>query len=434
MNRRLALFLTLAVSTGAAGQTTPISPRATGMVDAGGSILRGPAGAIYNPGNLGLPGNPKFSLEIPAVGVSYGSAPISLKEIKNYENEIIPDDVKSEWLDRIRSEGGYQLAVEGVARGIGVSFGRFAFNILGAGVGRGNIPPDAAELLLFGNAGEDGDPSDLTFDNGRASGFALSYVMASYGRVVMRKEQGGSTRLLSIGASAKYAMGHAYANMWQVDGTVSGDPLESDITFPVVSITPDGGFKVADGFGLDVGAAYQQGRLTLGFSVTDLVNTLTWDPDKAFVRDGSAVVNDDSSAANFAKRPLDDPSVDPEIRDRAIEELKNAELDPVLRASAAYRFRDNLTLVGEFLHRTGDRVIQPDAKTSVGVGAEYRPIQMLPVRAGFALITGGARWSLGAGIEFWGMRLDLAFGQRYSNDIGDTRQLAAGLTIGGIGP
>ncbi len=434
MTGRLFLALMLTAATSGVAQTVPVSGRGAGMVDAASSLLRGPASAIYNPANMGLPGTPKFSLEIPAVGVSYGSAPISLKEIKNYEGELIPDDVKSEWLDRIRDEGGYQLAVEAVARGVGVSYGPFALNILGAGVGRANLPPDAAELLLFGNAGEDGDPSDLVFDNGRASGFGLSYAMLSYGHVVMRKEEAGKTKLLSIGASAKYVMGHAYMNMWEVEGVINEDPLEADIVFPLVTITPDDGFKVTDGFGLDLGVAYQQGKLTVGVGVTDVINTLVWDPDKASVRDGSAVVNDDSSAANFDKKSLDDPTVDPEIRDRAIQELKNAELDPVLQASAAYRFRDDLTFVGQFVHRTGNRVIQTDARTSLGVGAEYRPLPILPVRAGFAVITGGVRWSIGAGIEFWGMRLDLAYGRRYSNDIGDTVQLAGGLTIGGIGP
>ena len=69
---------------------------------------------------------------------------------------------------------------------------------------------------------------------------------------------------------------------------------------------------------------------------------------------------------------------------------------PMVAVGAAYDALEDLTLTGEFRRRFGDGLaVGPE--THLGVGVEYRPSPVIPIRAGIAAITGG--FQFGAGLE-----------------------------------
>jgi hypothetical protein len=76
----------------------------------------------------------------------------------------------------------------------------------------------------------------------------------------------------------------------------------------------------------------------------------------------------------------------------------------VVSAGAAFRSSPRLLLSADARTATGDG-LRTEARTQVGVGAEFRPVRALPLRAGVAAVTGGYKLSGGVGIELGPLRL-----------------------------
>src|SRR5688572_25936055 len=96
----------LAASAPVRAQLPSASAAALGMGDNYMTSARGFNAVAWNPANLGLVGNPKFSIAILPIKSSYGLRPITLGDVKGYESEIIPGPVKETWLKEIEGEGG----------------------------------------------------------------------------------------------------------------------------------------------------------------------------------------------------------------------------------------------------------------------------------------------------------------------------------------
>ncbi len=396
-------------------QQTAGSARARGMADAFGATARGAEAVTYNPANLGLRSNPKFSLTLPAAVIGYGTAPIPLADIDRYGGRVVPDQVKAAWLAAIPEGGAFHGTVNANLTGLGVSTGRVGFAVGGIGHASMVLPRSAAELLLYGNADLDG-----SFTGGSGRYFATSFVAMGAGFPLAQLAEG----TLAVGGSIKYIQGHAFGSIWNLAGSVSSGDATTDIRFPAVTV--GGGNR---GIGADIGIAWEADRLSLGISVSDLVNTLTWSSADARVRDGRALVSVDTVRMDFDDRALDDPALPATLALDARNRLDAARVSPSVRVSGTYR-EARLVLAADLLHHGGDQAtLRLSRGTEFSLGGEYLPLSFLRLRAGAGVGAGGGRWTVGSGILLNAIALEAAYGRHRLE--GETLSLLSlGLTIG----
>jgi hypothetical protein len=73
---------------------------------------------------------------------------------------------------------------------------------------------------------------------------------------------------------------------------------------------------------------------------------------------------------------------------------------PAFTVGAAYRATGKLTLMADARRDTGDDLVSVE-KSHLGVGVEFRPIGMLPLRGGISRVSGGrTQFSAGLGLVF----------------------------------
>jgi hypothetical protein len=402
--RRLLLLSALLAATPAAAQMVTPNARAAGMGFAYGAVARGFSAGFYNPANLGQSGNPGFTLGLPMITVDYGSEPIPFQEFKDHEGEFIDDETKSDWLDRIGPDGA--LTIRGTADigEIGVSIGPIAVTVGTVGSTRADLPHDAVELLLFGNAGEDGSGTDtLEFTDGTMSSWAASRVGLSIGLPIGHR--------LSIGVTGKYLAGHGLAA--GRDGTAQLTPDSGYVRFPVIVLVDEDNPVQSDGFGVDVGMGWRSmdDRLRLGVVAYDVYNNFKWDATKGRATTGDAFVSVDSSSSDFDDVDLADAT--DSVRAAAERLANDAIFAPAYRLSGAYRVSGMLLVSADALFRTGnDFALGKKFGNEFAFGAEVRILPFLPLRGGIRTQGPRTGFNGGVGLDLGPIQIDGAVGKR----------------------
>src|SRR5690606_4926153 len=107
---------------------------------------------------------------------------------------------------------------------------------------------------------------------------------------------------------------------------------------------------------------------------------------------GRAILADDTRETDFDLRPFS--AAPGAMRDR----VRDLRYPLVLAAGFGYQARPELMLNADVRQRLrGSSPFEP--ATHAGVGAEYRPVAWLPLRAGTAILSGGYLLSTGIGIQ-----------------------------------
>jgi hypothetical protein len=345
---------------------------------------RGFAAVANNPAGLAHPASPGFSLAIPAIAIQTGLGPVELGDFADWQGELLTDPVKAEWLQRIVDSGGQSGTVGAGAAGLALSVGPVGVQVGAIVAGEVRLTPDAAELLLYGNAGRTGSPGDFELEGSAIDGFALSTVAVSFG---MR-----ASERLFLGATGTYAIGQGLIVARDLGSSVDSDPLGITLQFPVLA--PDfenAGFDQGSGVGLDVGALWEGPTLTLGATVQNVFHTFEWKLDEHVYRPGEALFTQGVSSSDFDEQPATaaPQSLLDVVADRGIE--------PVLSVGAEWRPSSLLSIQGDVRKRvTGGLDIGPELHA--GAGVEMRAIPFLPLRAHVAVMTGGAQVGGGASL------------------------------------
>src|SRR6185503_2155354 len=199
---RTALMLALSASA-AISQLPNASPAATGLSGAYTARARGYDAVAWNPANLGMPGNPGFSLGLLAVSGASGLDPISLSDFAPYSGKVLPAAQREQWLQRVSAKGGENGTADGGVTLIGLSAGPLAFQVASSVAGSSKLNPDGFQALMFGNAGRTGSVETLNLGGSsvRAAGFTTA--AASYGLSLSRS--------FAIGVTGKYIVGNFLA-------------------------------------------------------------------------------------------------------------------------------------------------------------------------------------------------------------------------------
>lgn len=364
------------------------------------AAARGADAAAWNPANLGLAGNPRFSLRALAAGGVSGLDPVSWSDFSSYGDGTIPRDVRLGWLDRVATAGSQSGQADGGVTALALSAGRLGVQLAAAGYASASLSPDAMEALFFGNAGRTGQPHDLRLAGSSVRGGAFGTAAVSYGQPL--RVSGGE---LSLGVTAKYVRGAGVLRA--EDGGSSVTASDVAVRFPIVHSQ---GAEAGAGYGVDVGAAWRAGRLSLGARIENVVNTFAWDAAQLRFRAGTASFDGTTSSSDFDEHPYAEA---PQALRDAIAAEKFA---PAFGAGLAFRRSPSLLVTVDARQQLGgDDAIVLGPKTHVGVGVESRALSVLPLRAGAAYVTGGWQGAAGAGLRLGAFELSAAYTVRHGD-------------------
>ena len=323
------------------------------------------------------------------VQLRMGVAPLTLTDILDVEGEVVPVATKTSWLDRITEAGGLSTRGGVDATPLALTAGRVGFQISAVGQMSANLSPDALELLLFGNAGLNGTARDLTLAGTRVDGWAATTAALAFGMPV------GSVvgQSFAVGMTLKYTVGHVLALGRDSGSIIRSNPVELDVRFPSIGPGSDLSADNGTGLGLDLGGAWENEKWAVGVAIQNVFNTFEWDLEGFVYRSGEALVNDTLTAS-------DDFDLEQPITNAPTaltQEALGQSFEPAFAVGAAYRATGRITLMADARRDTGDALVT-SKKSHLGVGLEFRPLRMLPLRGGISRVSGG-RTQFSAGLE-----------------------------------
>ena len=421
----IALAMACAYALPLGGQIPSASAPALGLADNFSALAKGFNAVAWNPAMLGMPGNPRFSLAIlPVRGVA-GISPITLGDVAGYESRFLDDAVKREWLRRIIEKGGEQGTASGDVTYLGMSIGRFGVQLSTMSHVAANLSPDAAELVLFGNA-ERSTGENFELGNSSVQGMATSTAAVSFAQPLpIRFLVPVIEQRLSVGVTVKYTLGNALVLGRNAGSVVSGTDGDIDVAFPIIqsdSVASTRAFDRGRGVGIDVGAAWRGGPLSVSATVRNLYNSFAWDTAGFVYRPGRVQFDGTTGDAQFEMEAYTNAPVELKDAVRSFTYARQVVL------GGAWRVNEKFLLSADVRQHLG-RGIEIGPRSHVGVGTELRPFSFLPLRAGYAQITGGYQLGAGAGIDVGPVSISASVGRRRGGFGGDN-MAAFGVTFG----
>lgn len=411
-----AALLAAALPTMLAAQEGNPSVAAFGMAGNYTAAARGYEAVVWNPALLGLPGTRGFTFGGLVLGSSAGIGPVTVRDLADYAGTTIPADVRRRWVGDVRAAGSQQGSFDGSLTLAALSAGRFGAQFSVAGGARMGLGPDALELFFLGNA--EAVAANRTL---RPTGSLTAGVFAtpsiSYAIPLATSRDGG----LSLGISAKYVRGLADVDARDNGSAISPDTLR--LRFPVLRTSPETGNGA--GTGADVSLAWRSGRTTAGLMVTNVFNSFAWDAAGYRCTDIRADINVNSSSTATTEVPCTGAFAS------RVQQATARRFKPGIRAGVAFEPVRMLTVTGDLSTQLGAEAetILIGPKTSVGVGAEFRGIPFLPLRAGFSAISGGTLTSAGASLRLGRVEIGVALQQRTVDGISSANLMVGGLAI-----
>ena len=383
---RMIALATLATARIASAQQPNASAAAFGMAGNYQAAASGYDAVAWNPAMLGMGGG-GFTLNLLSGGILTGLGPVKLTDITDFGGKTIPTATKEAWLNQIGTgteTGGANAGFSLVA----LSIGPVAFQAGLSGTGDANLNQDAAEALLYGNAGRTGSPKDLSFNGSSMHGSSFATGAASVG-IPLPLSLMGPLDKISMGLTVKYVQGLAVARAQDGGSTVTSSNVA--VAFPAIFTDSSSIGNSGSGVGVDLGLAWNSGGTTVGATVRNVINSFKWSTTSLSSTPGTVTFDGTNSTNNFDSAPY---ASAPAAMRAALEDEK---FKPEIAAGIAHRSGSYMLTADASARADGGIDIGP--KTHIGVGAEYRALSMLSLRAGAAAITDGAQAAAGLGLK-----------------------------------
>ena len=377
----LCAFTALAAASGPVdAQWTPGDAGVLGVGEGATATVRGPAALGVNPAGLAL--DRRFRVVLLPVTLGTGLDPVTVGDLRDASDRRLTDDEKAAWIDRIARAGGETGTFDAGLAGVSASWRGFALQVSVAASGDLRLNPDAAELVLYGNAGRTGEPRAFELDGSRIDGWATTTFAAGHGLRI-------GTRL-DLGVTAKLVVGNALVIARDGGSRVGSDPIEFAAEFPTVVTAENAGpFDGGVGFGVDLGARWTEGDWVFAAVLRDPVHTFAWNESSLRYRPASALFDGTESTSDVDERPLGAAPLD------LLTAVRAATFDPSLAAGAAWTGVRGLRLSADVRRRFGDGVgVGPD--WYAGVAAESERWAPVPLRAHLGAVPGGIQVGGGA--------------------------------------
>jgi len=393
-----ATFLGIAASS-AQAQQPHSSVAGFGMGNNYIAAARGYEAVMWNPALLGLPGNKGFTIGGLMPSVFSGLDPVDFSDFAKVGGELITDQTKQEWLAQVRTNGRQRGDVDGGVTILGMSMGPVGLQLGVSGNAVSELNGDAFEAIFFGNAGATGQPRNLNFGGSKLDGGGFGTAAVSFGLPIPVKLTNMPNEAFSIGVTGKYVHALGYANARDAGSATT--PNNVTIRFPLV-YSDD--FDSGNGIGVDVGAAWQAGDVTISGSVKNALNTFEYDASGFKCRAGTASFDGTTSTSNFNEVPCTGNFV------QQAERANDRSFKPSLAIGAAWRMMPSLLITADARSNTGNEseAIVIGQRTGVGIGAEFSGLSFLPLRAGITALDDGVQVAGGVGLRFGGFELGVA--------------------------
>ena len=386
-NIRVIALATLVAAHAASAQQPNASAAAYGMAGNFQAAATGYNAVAWNPAMLGI-GEGGFSLNLLSGGLTTGLGPVKLTDITNFGGQKIPVATKEAWLNQIGTgteTGGLNAGFSLIA----LSIGPVALQGGLSGTGDANLNQDAAEALLYGNAGRTGTAKDLSFKGSSMHGSSFATGAASIALPLPFVPTIGPLDKLSFGVTAKYVQGLVVGRAQDNGSSVTSSNVV--VAFPAIFTDSTHRGNSGSGVGLDLGLAWNSAGTTIGATVRNVTNTFKWSTTSLSSTPGTVTFDGTKDSTNFSTAPY---AAAPAAMRAALEAET---FKPELAVGIAHR-GESLTLTADASSRVGDG-IDVGPKTHLGVGAEYRGLSILTLRAGVAAVTDGAQAAGGFGLR-----------------------------------
>jgi hypothetical protein len=385
-----------------------INPSSTALAGAYSTKARGAYVIGWNPANLGLAGNPGFSLNfgviplVPFPSIQISNSSISPFVLNNhfYTGGYLTDKDKAELLDFFPDDG---LNINPLIqmRILEMSFGRWAFSIGAEVTGALALPKSLFHLVFFGN--EFNKPIDLSDTNVEMQ--SVVTVALAHGREVTIPILSDYVEKLSAGVAIKALIGVGYAGF---------DKMQGSITTYQDRIQLDGDMEATYGVGglgmaLDIGlAANINKKMAASVSINNLFGYVNWGINEAEKVEYSLfteIFSEDFSDI--------DSVMDAAVQTDTSYSVGNfkSNYPTYLLLGFQYDVLENLSLYST-LKQYFSEELAATRIPKISVGAEYKILSFLPIRLGFAC--GGIesfQWGFGTGLNFRSYVLDIGFSQ-----------------------
>jgi hypothetical protein len=398
--------LAFALAGVAGAQQVNASAIATALSGAYTARATGFNAVAWNPANLGMPGNPGFSLTIAPFQSNGALHPIDISRFAPYGSTIaksIPRADRLQWLLDVAADSGEHGTADFGVTEFGLSVGSIGFTVSSNAVSDLSLPPDFIEAVFFGNRGRDSTRHDLNFAGTkiRSAGYstaALSFPIPSLHLVPLPN--------FTLGATAKAIMGHGV-----VVGEDPGSTIDTVFNLSVPAIASKDslhGMNAGKGFGLDLGAAWTIPGFRFGVSLQNVVNTFKWDTTALELAPAIAQFNYNGLKDTIEHHPWS--QAPQSLRDR----VKAQKFAPVLAGGVAFDWIPTMTISADFRQQVGES-IEVGPQTVMSAGAEWRIIPFIPLRGGVSAMTGGYGASGGFGIHVLGLETSAGGYLRHRN-------------------
>lgn len=415
------------LSSYAGAQLPNASTAAFGMGGNFTAIARGYEAVRWNPANLAMPGRPLISLGAFIGGGNVGTEPIDLSTMHKFSGSDVDSATRVSWIEQARLAGGQRGRFDGSVTPIALSVGPIGFHAGASVYSTMNLSPDAWEAFLFGNAGNNGgQPKTLDLTGTSLRFGAISSGGASIALPIPINLTNGMLKneRAAIGVTGKYLIGNA---LLIADDAGSSFGSSVQVNLPIVrpGEDPDGTpyFDLGRGTAMDVGLSWSGGSWRVGALVENVFNNFAWDTTKLAFSPGTGVIDSDTSWTEFDAVPF---TAAPAAMKKIVTDQV---FKPGISIGAALALTKSLTLTADLKQYTGgDEAIVFGPKNHFGVGAEWRVLPFIPLRAGVASVTDGWQAGAGAGLRLLGYEFGLATSVRRRG-----QAMESGLMFGVIG-
>jgi hypothetical protein len=398
----------------ASAQLASPSTPALGMGDNFTAAARGYAAAAWNPAGLAMRGNPGFSLSLATPRGIAGLGPVTLADLSDFQDVVVPLDVRQRWLAEVQAAGGQSGTGGFDMNYLALQVGPVAVQASTTARAVSDLAPGLVQLIMFGNADAQGAPQNIDLAGSALNMHAYSSVAVSYAIPFSM----GTADRLSVGVTAKYTVGHFLALGDESTGQATASPIGMNMSFPLLH-SPTGDDMNANGgsgIGLDVGVGYEMGNMSFGVTVKNVLNTFAWDTDVLSYRSARmSFAQGQDFVAEFDEQPA---NTAPAALRQMVDDLT---FKPSISAGAMMQYTRALKLTADA--RFGSTAgMSPQPTTHLGAGAEYRLAGFIPLRAGAAFVqqgenNSGFQFGGGVGLSLGGYNMGLSVARR-SLDLG----------------
>jgi len=370
--------------------------RGLGMGAAYTALARGVHAPAWNPANLGLPDNPRFSMTFVSVGAGVWNNSLS----KSFYDKYNGKDLNSKDIDDILNhipDGGLDMDASVSARILSFSLNRFAFSMGAEGGSFLRVDKTLFDLAFRGNETN----RSYSLGNTDGSGVGVGVIGLSWGHPI----QVSFADAFAVGGTLHFLYGIGYVETDKADLTLNMREYDFDLNGEYEITHALGG----SGWGLDLGAALQFGdQWTVSLGVANLLGSIPW-PNEVEKEEG--YVRGDS----LAVWGFDDGVVDSSWTVSAGE--FSTKLPTVLRLGCSYR-EGSVLVTSDYWQGFSDGAMTR-TRPRIAVGAEWSAVKWLPLRTGMVL---GGRMGFGT---------SLGFGLRPGGFVFDVGMLSRGFAFPG---